>query len=84
MGTMTLDVDGFGSIECEFEIEEAGSRGNGWDDPGSGTIVALDEAVEDDGTLLLLTDEARWKIEERIGARIDEDPDDFYGVDFEG
>ena len=80
--TATAKLPDGTEVECEFEIEDHGSPGNGWDDPGSGTMVSVDvvtDPVED--VLVVVTDEQRWALEEQIAAAIDENPEDFYGDD---
>jgi hypothetical protein len=61
-------------VDCEFEVIEHGSAGNMWDDPGEGSIVGVESAEMEDGTLVLLTDEERDALELQIAAQVDSDP----------
>lgn len=61
-------------LDCEFVVEEHGSPGNGWDDPGSGSVVVLTSAETLEGEPVELGDEERERVEQQIAQAIDEDP----------
>lgn len=79
---MMLKRDDGTEVDVEYGIEERGSPGNGWDDPGSGTIVYITHAYAPDGRDLadLLTDAERERLELEIGQAVD--ADDYYDDEY--
>jgi hypothetical protein len=62
-------------IDVEWGVEEHSSPSNGWDDPGSGSVVYLTEALTVPGdvdVLADLSDAERERIEEECATAQDE------------
>jgi hypothetical protein len=76
----TAKRDDGSEIDCEFEIEEHGCPGNGWDEPGEASIVALISAEDAEGNAVDLDDEERFRVEMQIAEAIDSDPH-YFDVD---
>lgn len=81
MPSYTAKRDDGTEVEVEFEVEQHGSPGNMWDDPGEPTLVAI-TAAEAGDKAVTLTDDERERIEQEVGAWIDENPSDFYGDEY--
>ena len=74
MTLTTKRADGT-EIEVDWGVEEYSSPGNGWDDPGHGSVVYLTEARTVDGDVDVLTDltiEEDERITEECAAAQDE------------
>lgn len=72
---MKVTRDDGTEIDVEWGVEEHSEPGNGWDDPGCGSVVYLTEArtVEGDVDVLAdLSDGERDRIEEECAAAQDE------------
>lgn len=72
---MKVRRDDGSEIDVEWGVEDHSCPGNGWDDPGNGSVVYLTAATSLDGTVDLLADLSgpeRDRIEEECAAAQDE------------
>jgi len=82
---MKVKRDDGTDILVEWAVEDHSSPGNGWDDPGNGSVVYLTEAETLEGVDVSgdLSDAERERIEEECATAQDEIDREPYDPDYE-
>jgi hypothetical protein len=62
-------------LDVEYDVEQHGHSGNGWDDAGEPTIAHITEArVAGTDEQIDLSDDERWQLEEQLCEKLDAEP----------